>query len=110
MDDVIAVVTDLFFQARISSAARAAGRRVRYISAPEQAADFRLALVDLDAGADVLKSIESLRAATALGSIIAFGPHVDTARRAAARRSGADRVLAKSKFVTELATLMDRDR
>jgi CheY-like chemotaxis protein len=105
MDDVLAVVTDLFFQSRISSAAQRAGRRVRYISLAEQVGEFRLALVDLDAGTDVLAAIRRLRA-TSPSPIVAFGPHVDTDRRKAARASGADRVLAKSKFVTDLPEII----
>jgi CheY-like chemotaxis protein len=108
VDDVVAVVTDLFFQSRISAAARHLGIRIRYVS-PSEAADtphpFRAALVDLDAGGDVTRAIAALRAA-ADGPIVAFGPHVDTDRRKAARTSGADRVLAKSKFVTELPHIL----
>ncbi|MBV9279511.1 MAG: hypothetical protein JOZ41_05480, partial [Chloroflexi bacterium] len=49
--------------------------------------------------------IRALKAG-ASGPLIAFGPHVDAERRKAARAAGADRVLAKSKFVTELPRLM----
>jgi CheY-like chemotaxis protein len=107
MDEVVAVVTDLFFQSRIAAAARAAGRQVRFV-ASESAIDGthgNLALVDLDAAADVLAMIRALKA-QGLDSVVAFGPHVDTEARKAARSAGADRVLAKSKFVTELPRLM----
>ena len=103
----MAVVTDLFFQARISSAARSAGRNVRFItSAPalEQAQGCALALVDLDADLNILRAISKLRDVGA-GQIVAFGPHVDTEARKAAKRAGAHRVLAKSKFVIELPRL-----
>jgi hypothetical protein len=104
VDDVLAVVTDLFFQARISAAVKIAGREVRFITAdgplsPENT--FRLALVDLDAGLDVPVMIRRLRAVSQ-SPVVAFGPHLDTGARKAARAAGADRVLAKSKFVTEL--------
>jgi CheY-like chemotaxis protein len=107
VDDVLAVVTDLFFQSRIASAARAADRRalfVRSLSALERQRG-TLALVDLDADLDVLAAIRALRAA-GTGSIVAFGPHVDTDLRKAAKAAGADRVLAKSKFVSVLPDLM----
>ena len=111
MDDVLAVVTDLFFQSRISAAARAAGRSVRFVRPVDTAngvPQFTLALVDLDAAADVTPAIGALHDAQS-GPVVVFGPHVDTERRKAARRAGADRVLAKSKFVTELPRLMQAD-
>lgn len=106
MADVVAVVTDLLFQSRIAAAARSAGRDVRYIHSYDDLDDVHghaIALVDLDAALDVLAAISRL---VASGPVVAFGPHVDTERRKAARRAGAGRVLAKSKFVTELPTLL----
>ncbi len=105
MDDVIALASDLFFQSRILSAGRHAGRSVRFVSHASSADRFALALVDLDASADVLKAIATW-AASGAGPIIAFGPHVDTEGRRAARRAGAGRVLAKSRFVTQLPTIL----
>jgi len=108
MDDVLAVVTDLFFQARISAAARAAGRRVRFVTTldrlPEEFGSGPV-LVDLDASLDIVAAIERLKSAGA-GEIIAFGPHLDTDRRKEARAAGARRVLAKSKFVTDLPAIV----
>ena len=103
-----AVVTDLFFQSRISSAAKASCRQVRYITSPSAlpaSSRFALALVDLDARLDVMDAIRELKGVTS-GPVVAFGPHLDTVKRKAARSAGADRVLAKSKFVTELPRLM----
>ncbi len=108
MDDILAVVTDLFFQSRISAAAHAAGRRARFVLEVAQdvtEGSFSLALVDLDARTDVLGAIRRLKA-NGNSPVVAFGPHVDTEGRKAARAAGADRVLAKSKFVTELPRLM----
>jgi len=105
MDDVLAVCTDLYFQSRIASAATAAGRAVRFVKQTNDVAPFRLALVDLDAGTDVPAMIVAMRRAGS-GSVIAFGPHLDTAGRQVARAAGAMRVLAKSKFVKELPRMM----
>jgi CheY-like chemotaxis protein len=110
VDDVVAVVTDLFFQSRVSAAARAAQRAVRFVSnrsALQGVGPFQLALVDLDATLDPVAAIQTLRAASA-APIVAFGPHVDADGRKAARAAGANRVLAKSRFVTELPRLMER--
>lgn len=109
MDDVVAVVSDLFFQSRVSSAARAAGRAVHFVAneaALGSTGEYDLAVVDLDAGPFVLTAIERLRRQGS-GQLIAFGPHVNTELRKAARAAGADRVLAKSKFVSALPQLMN---
>ncbi|MGH2447361.1 MAG: hypothetical protein ACRDFS_01975 [Chloroflexota bacterium] len=101
---ILAVADDLFFQARISSAARAAGHSVQYISREgEIPAGSEVALVDLDAK-NVLPLIGALRQSG--HPVIAFGPHVDTDRRKAARAAGARRVLAKSKFVQDLPEIV----
>jgi CheY-like chemotaxis protein len=108
MDDVVAVVTDLFFQSRIAAAARHAHRQVHFVHSERALLDLDsvdTAMVDLDARTDVLSMIRTLKERTA-GPVIAFGPHLDTEKRKAARAAGADRVLAKSKFVTELPVLM----
>jgi DNA-binding LacI/PurR family transcriptional regulator len=108
MSDIDAVVTDLFFQARISAAARAAGLTVQFLTGLGQIPEHvggACVLVDLDAALDVTAAIERLKAAGAR-QIIAFGPHLDTERRKAARAAGADRVLAKSKFVSDLPAII----
>ena len=108
MDDVVAVITDLFFIVRIRSAAAAAGRTVRFAGNVQELMEGplpSLVLVDLDAAVDVPGAIRLLKERGAV-QIVAFGPHLDTETRKAARTAGADRVLAKSKFVTELPALM----
>jgi CheY-like chemotaxis protein len=107
MDDVVAVVTDLFFQSRISAAARYAGRAVRFLPVVSSTEGHALALVDLDAATDVLEAIRRLKADSS-APVVAFGPHVDTAGRKAAREAGADRVLAKSRFVSELPSILQK--
>jgi hypothetical protein len=107
MDEVIAVVTDLFFAGRIRSAAMAAGRPLRLVAHADALPDqiSGLVLVDLDAALDVPAIVRTSRERGAR-SVIVFGPHLDTERRKAAREAGADRVLAKSRFVEVLPELM----
>lgn len=106
MDDVVAVVQDLFFQSRISATAQRLGRVVRYATPDvEGIRDFHLALLDLDATPDIASTITRLRSA-GHGQVVVFGPHVDTEHRKLARKAGADRVLAKSKFVTDLPGIL----
>lgn len=112
MSDVVAVVTDLYFISRISAAAGKAGRTVEFVRLPEQLTEMAppsIVLVDLDAAADVEPLIRAVRERWE-APIIAFGPHLDTAGRKGARAAGADRVLAKSKFVAELPRMMDREQ
>ena len=107
MDDIVAVVTDLFFQSRISTAARHTCREVRFLPAGFGVVEYTLALVDLDATVDVLEAIRRLKAGSN-APVVAFGPHVDGAGRKAAREAGADRVLAKSRFVTDLPVILQK--
>jgi hypothetical protein len=107
MDEIVAVVTDLFFAARIRSAATAASRLLRFVSSTETLPERidGLVLVDLDAALDVPAIVREARARGAR-EIIVFGPHMDTERRKAAYAAGADRVLAKSRFVEVLPGIM----
>lgn len=108
MDSILAVVSDLYFQSRISAAAKLAGRKVRFIASDAAVAEVAggaLALVDLDADLDVVAAIRRLKSQGM--EVVAFGPHLDTEARRAARSAGAARVLAKSKFVTELPKIMN---
>jgi CheY-like chemotaxis protein len=107
MKVVVFVGTDMFFQARIAAAARARAVTVQFLTtlqAVEFVEDFALAIVDLDARLDVLAAIRLLRAR---GPVVAFGPHLDADKLKAARAAGAQRVLARSKFVAELPQLID---
>jgi hypothetical protein len=108
MSDVAAVATDLLSQSRIAACARALNRPVRFVaSGDEVEPGVELLLVDLDADADVLALI---RLGKDVGAqVIAFGPHLEGERLKAARAAGADRVLARSKFVTELPRLLGPD-
>jgi CheY-like chemotaxis protein len=110
MSDVVAVVTDIFFQSRINVAAKPADRQIRFVASVDDLSGVReydLALVDLDARLDVLAAIRALKERGS-GPVVAFGPHLDTEGRKAARAAGADRVLARSKFVLELPRLLTR--
>ncbi|HLJ66055.1 MAG TPA: hypothetical protein VKX16_01685 [Chloroflexota bacterium] len=111
VEEILAAITDLMFQSRVLAAARFKGRRVRFITSPaslQPVSSGQIALVDLDARLDVVWVIRQLKSAGA--EVVAFGPHLDTPGRKLARSAGADRVLAKSKFVTELPKIMEQQR
>jgi CheY-like chemotaxis protein len=110
---VVAVVPDLFFAARITETARAAGATlvqptvaVALERCRELPAD--LVILDLGAGAATIELARSLKAdaATRAIPIVGFYSHVDVATRAAALAAGADEVLPRSAFVARLPELL----
>lgn len=112
---VLAVVTDLFFKAKINGAAKQAGAEMRYARSCEQAlalareCRLRLAIIDLNAAAcDPLGLIADLKTDQELQSVplIRFVAHVDTKLQAEARRLGCERVAARSAFFRNLAALL----
>jgi PleD family two-component response regulator len=112
---VLAVVTDLFFKAKINAAAKAAGVEVVYARSRGQALEVAreispaVALVDLnDAATDPLGLVTDLKAdrRTQAVSLIGFVAHVDTELQAEARRLGCARVLARSAFFRGLGALL----
>jgi CheY-like chemotaxis protein len=106
---VLAVVDDLYFQSRVSSMAKRFGVECSFASVgawPTDLSGFDLALVDVDPSTSRISAVAE--ASEAGVPVIAFGPHVDTESRRAAREAGAFRVLAKSKFVTELPRIFQK--
>ena len=114
---VLALVPDLMFATRIESALGYLGYRaaiVKDAAALLAAAHVQapaLLLVDLAAhGVDVPAAIAALKASPVTRPIplIAFGPHLDEASRAAAQAAGADAVVANSKLALDLPGLVAR--
>ncbi|MGH7480755.1 MAG: response regulator [Longimicrobiales bacterium] len=113
--DVLAVAADLMFASRIRGAAATAGAAVAFARTRQdalgraRAAHPRLILLDLDAvGVDPPELIRALKTDPGTGAvpIVAFGAHVRGEALRAAREAGADRVLARSRFVQELPALL----
>jgi len=109
---VCAAVADLMFASRIRAAANAAGVECVFARSTEEleklAAGADLVLIDSETRwLDVPASVGALKAA-AVPEVVVFGPHVNGAALVAAREAGADRVLARSAFVTMLPELLKR--
>ena len=116
---VIAFVPDLFFAAKISATASAAGVRLETLDAPA-ALDRcrsrnlppgdapRLLLLDLGAGEGALALARAVRGdpASRETPMVGFFSHVDTATRDAALAAGIDTVLPRSAFVARLPELL----
>ena len=111
----LALVADLLFASRIRGAASAVGAQALTVRTADELIEWsramapRLILLDLEArGVDAPALIERLKADPELSSVpvIAFGSHVRGEALLAARRAGADRVLARSAFVRDLPSLL----
>ena len=112
MVDVLALVDDLFFQAKLAETARHTGVVVQTVStgdallAAAAANAPRLVLVDLNARQGALAAIEGLRAVGNPPPIIAFLSHVQTELAERARAAGCQQVLPRSKFTADLAEIL----
>ncbi len=117
MADVLALVDDLFFQAKLSETARQVGVALQTVSSGEAllaaaaasagAPDGpRLLLVDLNARSGPLQAIETLHAAGNPVPVIAFLSHVQVDLANRARAAGCQQVMPRSKFTADLAAIL----
>ena len=106
----LAVVTDLFFVAKLQGVARSAGVTL-HVAAPATAANAcetlapDVVLVDLHSTAELPLLLQALKRATS-APLIGFYSHVDGETRRIALESGIDRAMPRSAFVTRLAELL----
>jgi DNA-binding NarL/FixJ family response regulator len=109
--DILAIVPDLFFAARIREVALATGATLRE-AAPAAAVDAvrarmpGLVIVDLHGTDDPAGLIRALREAAPDLAVVGFHSHVDTAIREAALGAGATEVLPRSAFTRRLAAML----
>ncbi len=102
---------DLIFSSRVRGTARAGGLQVQTARTVDALVDLaaqthpRAVIVDLGfTGLQLESLLGRLREATpVMPRVVAYGSHVDTATLRAARAAGCDPVLARSRFVEELA-------
>src|SRR4051812_46258340 len=104
MADVLALVDDLFFQAKMTETARHVGVALQtcssgdaLVAAAAQQAP-RLLLVDLNARQGELDAVIKLKATGNAPPIIGFLSHVQTELADQARAAGCAEVLPRSKF------------
>lgn len=114
MDQTIAaLVTDLIFATKIASTARSLGVEVANVRTLDQLTERlssnhdALVLIDLEApDLDPIHAIELCKQSEHRPRTVAFGSHVRTDLIGAARRAGADEVLARSGFVGRLPSML----
>jgi CheY-like chemotaxis protein len=114
MAEVLALIDDLFFHAKVQETARHVGVTLRICATQEALlAEFgketpKLVLVDLNARSNPLGAIEQLQANGHAIPVTAFLSHVQTELAASARAAGASEVMPRSQFTRDLATILGR--
>lgn len=115
MQNVIAVVDDLFFASKIRGTAEQVGTRVEFVrsvdSAMAKARDEAPALIIADLNAsccDVLELAGALKGDDALGGVplLGFFSHIQTELQQAAIAAGYDQVMPRSAFTKNLADIL----
>jgi CheY-like chemotaxis protein len=116
---ILIAVDDLLFSSKIRATAKQAGVELTFArSQPEILEQARalkpsLAIFDLNGGkTSPIETIAAMKQDPALSAIpiIGFVSHVDAGTIDAARRAGADEVMARSTFAGHLAEILLTDR
>ena len=107
------IVDDMFFAAKIRSAAELAGRRIQSIKSTEQLQSLapvpELIIIDLNSTrVDPIPAIQFIKASTDLQSalVVAFVSHVQTDLIREAQAAGCDYVLPRSAFTQRLQEIV----
>ncbi|HXA79248.1 MAG TPA: response regulator [Candidatus Acidoferrales bacterium] len=116
MAQVVALVDDLFFQAKMLETAKRLGVELHTCTTPDALdaeiakAAPKLVVVDLNARSGPFEALERLQASGSKIPLIAFLSHlqVDLAERA--RAAGCADVMPRSKFTQNLATILARTK
>jgi len=119
--DVLALVDDLFFQARLGETARKLGVTLKTVSTGaslvkmlEAAPDGvpgdlpRLVIVDLNARQGAVEAIEQLQRSGNPIPVIGFLSHVQTELAERARAAGCKQVMPRSSFTANLAEILSQ--
>lgn len=112
---VLAVVEDLLFTVKIADAAKRTGMDVQFVKTEQDAlagleSNPLLIILDLNANSvDPVGLIRKLKAGDAgKASVIAFVSHVQGELKQQAHEAGADMVMARSAFSTNLPQILKR--
>jgi DNA-binding NarL/FixJ family response regulator len=114
MADVVALVDDLFFQAKLVETAKQVGVEVRACTTPDALdaeiarAAPRLVVIDLNARVEPFAALKRLQASGSGIPLIAFLSHVQVDLAERARAAGCREVMPRSKFTQNLATILAR--
>lgn len=116
MADVVVMIDDIFFQAKVMETAKQLGVEVRSCATADAlvtelatelgGAKPRLVIVDLNARANPLDAIALVRAEAKHVPVIGFLSHVQVDLAEKARAAGCSEVMPRSKFAHNLATIL----
>jgi AmiR/NasT family two-component response regulator len=112
MAQVVALVDDIFFQAKLLETAKQVGIELRACPTPDALeaeiarATPRLVVVDLNANSQPFLALERLQAGGGKIPLIAFVSHVQVDLTERARAAGCKEVMPRSKFTQNLATIL----
>lgn len=114
MAQILALVDDIFFRAKMLETAKHSGVEMKSFSSGEaliaevnQAAP-TLIVVDLNARQSPVETIASLCSRDSQIPVVAFFSHVQTDLAQRARQAGCAEVMPRSKFTKDLATIFSR--
>jgi DNA-binding NarL/FixJ family response regulator len=114
MADVLALVDDLFFQAKMLETAKHLGVDLRTCSTADALegeiakAPPKLVVVDLNARSEPLAAIERMKRQPQPFEIVAFLSHVQADLAARAKAAGCNFVMPRSQFTRDLATILSK--
>lgn len=113
MARVLALVDDLFFQAKLLETARHVGVELQCVSTAGALLEAvsktppALVVVDLNARGGAIEALEQLHAGNPL-PVVGFLSHVQTDLAARARQAGCSEVMPRSQFTQNLAAILSR--
>lgn len=116
MANVLAMVDDLFFQAKIVETARHLGVDLRICTTPDailseiSKATPKLIVVDLNSRNQPLDAIRRMQSTAPDVPLVGFLSHVQTELAAQAQAAGCREVMPRSKFTKDLATILARGK
>jgi DNA-binding NtrC family response regulator len=112
MAEVLALIDDLFFQAKVVETAKHLGVNLRTCaSADALMAEIekerpKLIVVDLNARQDPIGAVERLQQKAEVIPTLGFLSHVQVDLANRARQAGCHEVMPRSKFTQDLATIL----
>lgn len=112
MPQILALVDDLIFQAKMQETARLVGVELRACSTADALLSEvakstpKLIIIDLNARNDPMSLIERMQAASPDIPLIAFLSHVQAELAERARAAGCRNVMPRSQFTRDLATIL----
>jgi CheY-like chemotaxis protein len=114
VSDILALVDDIFFQAKMLETAKHLGVEMKSFATGDallleiESHPPKLIVVDLNARQSPLDAISALRQRNQNIPIVAFLSHVQTELASRARDAGCTEVMPRSKFTKELAVIFSR--